>query len=65
MATEKRARKKQHRDEVLAMREAEMRRRRWARSGSLANSSISNGVATGPGDSAFTRTPCRATWMGP
>jgi cyclophilin family peptidyl-prolyl cis-trans isomerase len=35
MATEKRARKKQHRDEVLAMREAEMRRRRWARLGAV------------------------------
>ena len=34
--------------------------RRAARSGSLANSSISSGVATGPGHSALTRMPSRA-----
>ena len=34
--------------------------RRAARSGSFANSSMSSGVATGPGESAFTRTPWRA-----
>ena len=32
--------------------------RRAARSGSLANSSRSSGVSTGPGHSALTRTPC-------
>jgi hypothetical protein len=37
-------------------------RRRAARSGSLANSSCSSGVFTGPGHSAFTRTPSRANW---
>ena len=36
--------------------------RRAARSGSLANNSCSNGVFTGPGHSALTRTPCRANW---
>ena len=35
MATEKRARKKAARDEALAAREAEMRRRRWARLGAV------------------------------
>ena len=35
-------------------------RRRAARSGSLAKSSCSNGVFTGPGHSALTRTPWRA-----
>ena len=34
--------------------------RRWARSGSAANSSCSSGVSTGPGHSAFTRIPSRA-----
>src|SRR6516225_1558548 len=34
--------------------------RRAARSGSLANSSLSSGVLTGPGHSAFTRIPLRA-----
>ena len=33
-----------------------------ARSGSLANSSRSSGVLTGPGHSAFTRMPSRANW---
>ncbi len=36
--------------------------RRAARSGSLANSSCSSGVFTGPGHSALTRIPCRANW---
>jgi cyclophilin family peptidyl-prolyl cis-trans isomerase len=36
MATEKRARKKAARDAALAAREAEMRRRRWARLGAVA-----------------------------
>src|ERR1019366_805460 len=35
-------------------------RRRAARSRSVANSSWSSGVLTGPGQSALTRTPCRA-----
>ena len=34
--------------------------RRAARSASLANSSLSSGVFTGPGQSALTRTPSRA-----
>jgi len=34
--------------------------RRWARSGSVANSSCSKGVLTGPGHSALTLTPSRA-----
>ena len=36
--------------------------RRAARSGSLANSSCSSGVFTGPGQSALTRMPSRANW---
>ena len=36
--------------------------RRWARSGSVANSSCSKGVLTGPGHSALTLTPSRANW---
>ena len=37
--------------------------RRAARSGSLANSSCSSGVLTGPGHSALTRIPLRAYWI--
>ena len=33
-----------------------------ARSSSLANSSLSSGVFTGPGHNALTRTPSRANW---